>query len=101
MLSFTICIAPDQSVHTNSIILICLPLHIRSLDDCLNLLWDIKIVTIAVVQCSHEFGMAQASDFVAKLVDDISFPDAPAITVEVFQSNDILYKANTSQPSQL
>lgn len=45
--------------------------------------------------------MAQAPDFIAKLVDDISFLDAPAIAVEVFQSNDILYKVDTAQQSQL
>ena len=67
-----------------------LPLHVWSLYDCLNLLWDVKIVTIPIVQRSHELRMAQAPDFVAKLVDDISFLDAPAISIEVFQSNDIL-----------
>ena len=83
------------------IILVRMPLHTWSLDNCLDLLWDVKIVTIAIVQRSHELRMAQAPDFVAKLVDDVSFPDAPAIALKIFQSNDILYKVSTAQQSQL
>ena len=86
------CIHFAMASHTlhciKCIILMRLPLHTQifrvQLDDCLNLLWDVKVVAIAIVQCSHELRMAQAPDFIAKLVDDISFLDAPAIAVEVF-----------------
>ena len=50
---------------------------------------------MAIVQRSHELGMTQAPDFIAKLVDDLSLLHTPAVPLQVLNCNDVLETAST------
>ena len=53
------------------------------LHDGLHILRHVKHVSMAIVQCSHELGVAQAPDFIAKLIDHIPLLHLPAISLHV------------------